>query len=369
MRKAIDALAADNLVVRRQGKGTFVATHTEERSSLFRFLRIRRNDGGDVAPVSRLLDVKRAQGRRRRRAPARAQARRRACWCCGACSTTPASRWCSTRSRCPRRCSAASPRRATTPIAARCTASSRAEFGVRMLKAQEKIRAVAADAATARMLGHGGGRAAAGGRSRDADLRRPARRGAPRPVRDARLSLPERAAIERAGARFGLRSRARVKRRLGGKLPRRYNCVLRTKIALFGCVARRISPTPLFSFKDFAHDGCAGPPRRQAAPGLSRSVRHPAAAAGVRLDPAPHLRRAAVPDRHSVVLWVVAARARVARRVGRRCARRCRIPSRSWCCWCSPGPICITSSPASVTSLMDLHIGMDLQVGAARPPP
>lgn len=61
VRKAIDALAADNLVVRKQGKGTFVATHTEERSSLFRFLRIRRNDGGDVQPVSRLLDVKRAK--------------------------------------------------------------------------------------------------------------------------------------------------------------------------------------------------------------------------------------------------------------------------------------------------------------------
>src|SRR5664279_3264220 len=29
VRKAIDALALDNLVVRRQGKGTFVATHTE----------------------------------------------------------------------------------------------------------------------------------------------------------------------------------------------------------------------------------------------------------------------------------------------------------------------------------------------------
>ena len=52
VRKAIDALAGDNLVVRRQGKGTFVATHTEERSSLFRFLRIRRNDGSDVAPVT-----------------------------------------------------------------------------------------------------------------------------------------------------------------------------------------------------------------------------------------------------------------------------------------------------------------------------
>src|SRR5678815_3418007 len=33
VRKAIDALAAENIVVRRQGKGTFVATHTEEKSS------------------------------------------------------------------------------------------------------------------------------------------------------------------------------------------------------------------------------------------------------------------------------------------------------------------------------------------------
>ena len=61
VRKAIDALAADNLVVRRQGKGTFVATHTEERSSMFRFLRIRRNDGRDEYPVSRLVDVHRGK--------------------------------------------------------------------------------------------------------------------------------------------------------------------------------------------------------------------------------------------------------------------------------------------------------------------
>jgi GntR family transcriptional regulator len=61
VRKAIDALAADNLVVRRQGKGTFVATHTEERTSLIRFLRIRRNDGADEHPASRLIDVRRAK--------------------------------------------------------------------------------------------------------------------------------------------------------------------------------------------------------------------------------------------------------------------------------------------------------------------
>jgi GntR family transcriptional regulator len=60
-RKAIDALAADNLLIRRQGKGTFVATHTEERSSMFRFLRIRRSDGREEYPASRLIDVRRSK--------------------------------------------------------------------------------------------------------------------------------------------------------------------------------------------------------------------------------------------------------------------------------------------------------------------
>ncbi|HEX8740847.1 MAG TPA: GntR family transcriptional regulator [Casimicrobiaceae bacterium] len=61
VRKAIDALAAANRLVRRQGKGTFVATHTEERSSNFRFLRIRRDDGEYEYPASRLVDLKRAR--------------------------------------------------------------------------------------------------------------------------------------------------------------------------------------------------------------------------------------------------------------------------------------------------------------------
>ncbi len=61
VRRAIDALADDNLVVRRQGKGTFVATHTEERVSVPRFLRIRRDDGVDEYPGSRLVDVRRAK--------------------------------------------------------------------------------------------------------------------------------------------------------------------------------------------------------------------------------------------------------------------------------------------------------------------
>ena len=61
VRKAIQALAADNLLVRRQGKGTFVATHTEEKASNFRFLRIRRNDGQPEYPKSRLVDLRRAR--------------------------------------------------------------------------------------------------------------------------------------------------------------------------------------------------------------------------------------------------------------------------------------------------------------------
>jgi GntR family transcriptional regulator len=61
VRKAIDALASQSLVIRRQGKGTFVSTHTEEKTSLFRFLRIRRNDGRDEYPASRLLDVRRGK--------------------------------------------------------------------------------------------------------------------------------------------------------------------------------------------------------------------------------------------------------------------------------------------------------------------
>ena len=61
VRNAIAVLAAENIVVRRQGKGTFVATHTEEQSSLFRFLRIRRADGVDEYPHSRLLDLRRGK--------------------------------------------------------------------------------------------------------------------------------------------------------------------------------------------------------------------------------------------------------------------------------------------------------------------
>jgi GntR family transcriptional regulator len=61
VRKAIDELAAENLLVRRQGKGTYVATHAEPRT-LFRFLRLKPNDGAEEGyPESRLIECRRAR--------------------------------------------------------------------------------------------------------------------------------------------------------------------------------------------------------------------------------------------------------------------------------------------------------------------
>jgi len=44
VRKAIDDLTAESILVRRQGKGTYVATHNEENIQL-RFLRLTSNFG------------------------------------------------------------------------------------------------------------------------------------------------------------------------------------------------------------------------------------------------------------------------------------------------------------------------------------
>ncbi len=54
VRKAIDELAAENLLVRRQGKGTFVATHAEQQVQ-FRFLKLVPDSGapGSEGPAHR----------------------------------------------------------------------------------------------------------------------------------------------------------------------------------------------------------------------------------------------------------------------------------------------------------------------------
>ena len=60
VRKAIDEMADENLLVRRQGKGTFVATHDDPRS-FFRFLRLAANDGRPLTLKSVPLECWRAK--------------------------------------------------------------------------------------------------------------------------------------------------------------------------------------------------------------------------------------------------------------------------------------------------------------------
>jgi len=58
VRKAIDELAAENLLVRRQGKGTFVATHHEARSQ-FRFLRLMPDNDQPQVTDKKVIELKR----------------------------------------------------------------------------------------------------------------------------------------------------------------------------------------------------------------------------------------------------------------------------------------------------------------------
>ncbi len=63
VRKAIDELAAENLLVRRQGKGTFVATHAEHHVQ-YRFLKLIPDNGdpNSEGPAQRqIIDCKRAR--------------------------------------------------------------------------------------------------------------------------------------------------------------------------------------------------------------------------------------------------------------------------------------------------------------------
>ena len=154
VRKAIDELAAENLVVRRQGKGTFVATHAEQHVQ-YRFLKLM-PDSGDrdsEGPAQRtVLDCRRV------RAPAevaRALALRtgdavlqvRRVLSFGGVPTILEDLWL------PGNAFKGLTRRAAgRAITGRSTRMFEVEFGVRMVRAEEKIRAVAADAAQAALL-------------------------------------------------------------------------------------------------------------------------------------------------------------------------------------------------------------------------
>lgn len=153
VRKAIDELAAENLVIRRQGKGTFVATHSEHHVQ-YRFLRLM-PDNGDISsegPAERqIIDCKRLRAPAHiahplalRTGEAVLQLRRvlafqgtptilEDVWLPGApFEGLTAERLSSYRG----------------PM----YALFETEFGVHMVRAEEKIRAVAADAASAELL-------------------------------------------------------------------------------------------------------------------------------------------------------------------------------------------------------------------------
>lgn len=64
VRKALNQLVAENILIRRQGKGTYVSEHTQE-SSMFRFFRYREAGGEDLIPVTEIVDVERRMANER----------------------------------------------------------------------------------------------------------------------------------------------------------------------------------------------------------------------------------------------------------------------------------------------------------------
>jgi GntR family transcriptional regulator len=153
VRKAIDELAAENLVVRRQGKGTFVATHAEQHVQ-YRFLRLM-PDSGDIAaegPAQRtILECKRTRASAEiarllalRTGDTVVQARRVLAF--QGVPTILEDLWLP-----------GAPFKGITAeqmaeYQGPTYAMFEVEFGVRMVRAEEKVRAVAADAQSAALL-------------------------------------------------------------------------------------------------------------------------------------------------------------------------------------------------------------------------
>lgn len=153
VRKAIDELAAENLVVRRQGKGTFVATHAEQHVQ-YRFLKLMPDSGtlASEGPAERSIvdckrlrasaDVARALGLRT--GDAVLQVRRVLAY--GGAPTILEDLWLP-----------GAPFKGLTAERLEdwhgpMYALFETEFGVRMVRAEEKIRAVLPDAAQAELL-------------------------------------------------------------------------------------------------------------------------------------------------------------------------------------------------------------------------
>ncbi|NRT55234.1 GntR family transcriptional regulator [Leptothrix sp. C29] len=152
VRKAIDELAAENLLVRRQGKGTFVATHSEQKIQ-YRFLRLQPEGGGEPVPMQRqFLDC--------RRIPAPADVARALALRAGE-MTVEVRRTLSQNGRPIVLDDIWLPASLFKGLTAQRMGDYKgplyglfeSEFGVRMIRAEEKIRAVAADGEVAGVLG------------------------------------------------------------------------------------------------------------------------------------------------------------------------------------------------------------------------
>jgi GntR family transcriptional regulator len=60
LRHAVDELVAEHILARRQGRGTFIATHSADRF-LFQFFHVERSDGRRDAPLVQMLSFERTR--------------------------------------------------------------------------------------------------------------------------------------------------------------------------------------------------------------------------------------------------------------------------------------------------------------------
>jgi GntR family transcriptional regulator len=151
VRKAIDELAAENILIRRQGKGTFVASHDEEGSQL-RFLRLTSTQNNKENLDNHLVSF------------TKEKATNKIAKSLGVnIGTTVVSiKRVLTFNQKPLildfiKVPASSFRKLTSEMIVEKKGAMyrmyETEFGIQMLRAQEKIRAVAADADTSELLG------------------------------------------------------------------------------------------------------------------------------------------------------------------------------------------------------------------------
>lgn len=151
VRKAIDELAAENLLVRRQGKGTYVATHNEEKIQ-YRFLRLQPEEGSPQPMQREFLDC------RRLRAPADIV---RALDLRSGDMVVQLRRTLSQAGRAvvlddiwlPGSLFKGLTAERLTEYRGPLYSLFESEFGVRMIRAEEKIRAICADRSVAALLG------------------------------------------------------------------------------------------------------------------------------------------------------------------------------------------------------------------------